>query len=449
MSLPDGLQELVLRFAKMRAVAARAVAENPADLRALFGAGVACRLSGDYVTAEKHFLTASRLQAGNPFLLFELGVVQEYLGRFEEAGKSYRGSLKADPAYFKARLALVMLERQTQDSNMIRELEAQFQGRDEEGWRTLHLGHALSKTWEDMGDHQRSFDWLLRGKRRRREIRPWREAEQAVISETALGTWEAMSTRPGFASEEPIFIVGMPRSGTTLVDRILSSHPDVSSAGELPTFPQLFKLLSGATGKAGLDADTMKAAASRVDPQALGNFYLQSTRPITGHRKRFIDKAPSNYIMAGAILRALPNARVICMRRHPLDTLVGNFKQILTVEDPYYDYAFDIQTTARKLVQFDRTIKGWAAVLPANRFIELSYETLVDNQEAETRRLLAFCGLAWDDRCLNFHENTAGVGTPSARQVRSAIFRTAVGRWEKYGALLDPAKAVLSEAGLV
>lgn len=448
MNLPDGLQELVTRFAKMRAVAARAVAENPGNFKALFGAGVACRLSSDFETAEKHFLAAAHLQPGNPFLLFELGVVQEYLGRFDEAAASYRRSLRADPAYFKARLALVMLERQTPDSNMISEMEAQFQGRDEDGWRTLHLGHALSKTWEDLGDHAKSFDWLVRGKRRRREMRPWREAEHALASEAALGTWDAMSHRPGFSSDEPIFIVGMPRSGTTLVDRILSSHPDVESAGELPTFPQLFKLLSGSASKAGLDAETSKMA-SRIDPRVLGQLYLQSTRPITGHRKRFIDKAPGNYIMAGAILRALPNARLICMRRHPLDTIVGNFKQILTIEDPYYDYAFDIQATARKLVQFDRTIKGWSALLPENRFIELSYEALVENQEAETRRLLAFCGLAWDDRCLNFHENAAGVGTPSARQVRSAIFKTAIGRWEKYGALLDPAKNVLADAKLI
>jgi hypothetical protein len=448
MNQPNGVQELVTRFAKMRAVAARAVADNPGNFKALFGAGVAFRLAGDFVSAEKHFLSASRLQPGNPFLLFELGIVQEYLGQFDAAIASYRTSLKADAGYFKARLALVMLEKQTPDANMIREMEAQFQGRDEDGWRTLHLGHALSKTWEDLGDHAKSFDWLVRGKRRRREIRPYREAEQANISATALGTWDAMAARPGFGSEEPIFIVGMPRSGTTLVDRILSSHPDVSSAGELPTFPQLFKLLSGSASKTGIDAETLKVAAN-IDPQALGALYLQSTRPITGQRKRFIDKAPSNYIMAGAILRALPNARVICMRRHPLDTLIGNFKQILPIEDPYYDYVFDIQTTARKLVEFDRTMKGWAAVLPANRFMELSYESLVDGQEAETRRLLAFCGLPWDDRCLNFHENTAGVGTPSARQVRSAIFRTAVGRWEKYGTLLDPAKTILAEAGLI
>jgi len=448
MNQPNGVQELVTRFAKMRAMAARAVADNPGNFKALFGAGVAFRLAGDFASAEKHFIAASRLQPGNPFLLFELGIVQEYLGQFDAAIASYRSSLKAEPGYFKARLALVMLEKQTPDSSMIREMEAQFLGRDEDGWRTLHLGHALSKTWEDLGDHTKSFDWLGRGKRRRREIRPYREAEQANIPATALGTWDAMATRPGFGSEEPIFIVGMPRSGTTLVDRILSSHPDVSSAGELPTFPQLFKLLSGSTSKSGIDAETLKVAAN-IDPQALGRFYLQSTRPITGHRKRFIDKAPSNYLMAGAILRALPHARVICLRRHPMDTLIGNFKQIFPIDDPYYDYVYDLRATAMRIVNFDRTIKGWAAVLPANRFMELSYESLVDGQEAETRRLLAFCGLPWDDRCLNFHENTAGVGTPSARQVRSAIFRTAVGRWEKYGTLLDPAKTILAGAGLI
>lgn len=444
----DDLQALVSRVEKTRAIATRAVAENPGSFKALFGAGVAFRLAVDYASAEKHFLAALRLQPGNPFLLYELGMVQEYLGDFDAAIASYRGSLKANADYFKARLALVTLEKQTPDSNMIRELEARFHGHDEDGWRTLHLGHALSKTWEDLEDYAKSFDWLVRGKRRRRDIRPFREAEQAKISEAALGAWDAMSARPGFSSEEPIFVVGMPRSGTTLVDRILSSHPDVSSAGELPTFPQLFKLLSGSKGKAGIDAETLKAAAD-VDPHALGRFYLQGTRPISGHRKRFIDKAPSNYIMAGAILRAMPNARVICLRRQPLDALVGNFRQIFPIDDPYYDYVYDLRATAQKLVQFDRTIKAWAAMLPANRFMELSYESLVNHQESETRRLLAFCGLAWDERCLNFQENPAGVGTPSARQVRSAIFRTAVGRWEKYGALLDPAKTVLAEAGLV
>lgn len=448
MNPSDGVQELVTRFAKMRAVAARAVADNPNNFKALFGAGVAYRLAGDFVSAEKHFLAADRLQPGNPFLLFELGIVQEYLGKFDEAIARYRSSLKSDPGYFKARLALVMLQKQTVDSNMIPEMERQFEGRDEDGWRTLHLGHALSKTWEDIGDHAKSFDWLVRGKRRRRDIRPYREADQVAISDAAPETWNAMSARAGHPSNEPIFIVGMPRSGTTLLDRILSSHPDVSSAGELPTFPQLFKLLTGSRTKTGIDTETLKAAGN-IDPEALGRFYIQSTRPITGQSKRFIDKAPSNYLMAGAILRALPNARVICMRRHPLDTLIGNFKQILPIEDPYYDYVFDIRTTARKIVQFDRTIKTWANVLPPDRFLELSYEALVDNQEAETRRLLAFCNLAWDDRCLNFHENASGVGTPSARQVRSAIFRTAVGRWERYGDVLNPAKAIFAEAGLI
>lgn len=432
----------------MRALAARAIADNPNNFKALFGAGVACRLAGDYLSSERHFLDAHQIQPDNHFLLYELGTVQEYLGKFDHAIAHYRNSLNIDPSYYKARLALVMLEKQTVESNMISEMERQFEGRDEDGWRTLHLGHALSKTWEDLGDHAKSFDWLVRGKKRRRDIRPYREAAQVAISEAAPRAWNAMSARPGNLSSEPIFIVGMPRSGTTLVDRILSSHPDVSSAGELPTFPQLFKLLSRYRANSGMDAETLSAAGN-IDPEQLGRLYIQSTRPITGRTKRFTDKAPSNYLMAGAILRALPNARVICMRRHPLDTLIGNFKQILPIEDPYYDYVFDIRTTARKIVQFDRTIKTWANVLPPDRFLELSYEALVDNQEAETRRLLAFCNLAWDDRCLNFHENASGVGTPSARQVRSAIFRTAVGRWERYGDVLNPAKAIFAEAGLI
>lgn len=448
MSTDNEVMGVVTRFARLRELSARAVRESPNDVKALFGAGVGFRLTGDFEGALVQFQRTVELQPTNYLALFELGTVQEYLGRFLEARQSFEKGVRLAPNYFKLRYAHVNLHEEPLDQGSIAELEYQFSQKDEDGWRTLYMGHALSKTWEVLGDHTKSFDWLVRGKRRRREIRPYREADQAAISEAALGTWDAMSPRPGFSSDEPIFIVGLPRSGTTLVDRILSSHPDVSSAGELPTFPQLFKLLSGSRSRNGVDAETLQAAGN-VDPQALGRFYLQSTRPITGHRKRFIDKAPSNYIMAGAILRALPNARVICMRRHPLDAVVGNFKQIFPIDDPYYDYVYDLRATAMKILNFDSTIKRWTALLPANRFIELSYESLVDNQEAETRRLLAFCGLDWNDRCLNFHENTAGVGTPSARQVRSAMFRTAIGRWEKYGPLLDPAKTILAGAGLI
>jgi hypothetical protein len=340
---------------------------------------------------------------------------------------------------------LVQLQKQTPERNSIALMEAQFSGADEDGWRTNHLGHALAKTYEDFGDVEKSFAWLTRGKQRRRQLAPYNAAVEEKLADAAIAV--APASGGGYASDEPIFVSGLPRSGTTLVDRILSSHPDVNSVGEIPNFAALNKKLSDSSTPATLDPDTF-ARADAIDYARLGKLYLDSTRPLTGARAHFVDKAPSSYLLAASILRALPNARVIAVRRHPLDSVLSNYKQIFPIEDRYYDYVYDLEAAAHKFVQFDRLLRHWQAVLPNDRFMLLQYEDLVASQEAMTRKLVAFCGLSWDDRCLAFHKNAAGVGTPSAAQVRAPMNTAAVGRFTKYGALLDPARRVFERAGV-
>lgn len=439
------LTALVQRFTKAQAAARAASAMFPDDTRALFGAGVAFRLTLDYAAARKAFARAAELEPNNPHFLFELGMVSEYLGDFAAAERAYARALATSPDYFKAHLALVTLTKQTQANNHIADLERRFAGADEDGWRTLHLGHALAKTYEDLGDVAQSMHWLARAKARRGALRPYQDAIEAASTEAAMKAVGA-AEQAGHESDEPIFIVGLPRSGTTLVERILSSHPQVTPGGELPTFVQLMRLMSGSDAGA-LDPATL-ARAPDIDLARLGKLYIDSTRPLTGATPHFTDKAPSNYLLAGIIHRALPNARIVCMRRHPLDSCLGNYKQIFPLDDRYFDYVYSLEGTARKYLHFDRAAKHWAATLPADRFMELSYESLVANQDAETRRLVAFCGLPWDDACLSFHENKAAVATPSAVQVRAPMNAGAVGRWAKYGALLDPARRVLEQAGL-
>ena len=446
--MPDEaeIDKLVKRFAMMRALAARAVAENPDDARALFGAGVAYRLTGDYAAAIDAFERADKAQPNAAAILFELGLVREYAGRFEAAAKAYERALAADPAHFKARQALVQLQKQTPESNSIALMEAQFSGPDEDGWRTNHLGHALAKTYEDFGDVERSFAWLTRAKQRRRALAPYDAANEEALADAVIAATPPMGG--GHRSSEPIFVSGLPRSGTTLVDRILSSHPEVMSAGEIPNFAALNKKLSGSPTRLTLDPDTLSRAGA-IDYARLGKLYIDSTRPLTGAAPRFVDKAPSTYLLAASVLAALPDARVIAVRRHPLDSVLSNYKQIFPLEDRYYDYVYDLEAAAHKFVQFDRVLQHWRRTLPPERFMLLQYEDLVADQEAVTRRLIAFAGLPWDDRCLAFHKNAAGVGTPSAAQVRAPMNAAAVGRFAKYGALLDPARRVLENAGLV
>ena len=413
------IQKLVTRFGVMRDVAGRAARENPNDERALFGAAMAFRISGDYPSALAQFEQLCRVVPNNTHYLFELGTTQEYLGRFDAAVASYNAALKAEPLNYKARHAVVQLQKQSILSNQIVELEKQLSETDTDGWRSMHLGHALAKTYEDFGETQKSFEWLTRAKKKRRQLFPYSVKNEDALAEAA----KALRLEPGAACEasDPIFITGLPRSGTTLADRILSSHPDVTSAGEIGNFLQLLKLYSGSTTPVTLDTDMLSKAGS-VDFARLGQSYIDSTRPLTGAAPRFVDKAPSNFLLAPIILRALPNARIIVMRRHPLDSVLSNFKQIFPFEDRYYDYVYDLAWTAQKFVVFDQLIAHWREVLPADRFMVLQYEDLVANQEARTRELLAFCGLEWDARTLSFHEQSK----PSRKGVRlmSSIMTT-------------------------
>jgi len=439
------IQKLVARFATMRATAALAVREHASDPRALFGAAMAFRLSGDYAAAVDAFERLRKLDSTNTHFLHELGQTQEYAGMFEAAIASYEAALAAEPMNYKARQALVQLQKQTRERNFIALMEEQFGALDADGWRAVHLGHALAKTYEDFGELETSFAWLTRGKAKRRKFRPYDAAREEGLADAAMRA-PALAGE-GHQSNEPIFVSGLPRSGTTLVDRILSSHPDVSSAGEIGNFALLHKRMTNSTTPATIDGDTL-GRAGEIDFARLGKLYIESTRPLTGARPRFVDKAPSNYLLAPQILAALPNARVIAVRRHPLDSVLSNYKQIFPIDDRYYDYVYDLEAAAHKFVHFDRLLRHWQETLPSDRFMVLQYEDLVGAQEDVTRKLLAFAGLEWNDAALAFHRNSAGVGTPSAAQVRAPLYNSAMGRWAKYGALLDPARAVLERAGV-
>jgi hypothetical protein len=239
----------------------------------------------------------------------------------------------------------------------------------------------------------------------------------------------------------------MPRTGTTLVDRILSSHRDVGSAGELQAMPLAVKQVTGTSSPVVIDPETIAASGS-IDPTTIGDAYLVRA---TQYRPKggawFIDKLPANFLYVGHIVRALPNARIVCLRRNPMDTIWSNYKNLFASQSAYYAYSYDLMDTARYYARFDRLMALWERLYPG-RVLQLSYEALVADQEGETRRLLAHCGLDWDEACLSFHENKAAVATPSAAQVRRPINADAVGRWRAYADALEPVRAWLEGQGI-
>jgi tetratricopeptide (TPR) repeat protein len=423
----------------------RAAALNPQDSLTLDTIGVVYSHAGFHDRAIAYFERAAEGDTDNPNLLHNLGVSRQICGDFAGAERAFRAELKLRPSARRPYSAIVNLSKQTREQNFIAELKEQFAAAEDANAR-LQIGHALAKSFEDLGEYAEAMHWLGEAKAAKRasfgDVMEEYRAAFAAAEESA----GAPRVTGGHDSAEPIFIVGMPRTGTTLVDRIISSHPDVMSAGELGNFSAL---AHGLLGLKELDDARMLARAGDLDLARLGKAYVDSTRPLTGKTAHFIDKMPVNFLNAALILKALPNARVVCLRRHPMDACLSNYRQIFGADVAPYRYTLSLEDTAGYYKLFDALAARWRDVLPGDRYLEVSYEGLVADLEPQARRLVDFCDLGWDDACLAFHENAAPVATASSVQVRSPIYSSSVGRWRRYGEAVTPLRAALEAAGVI
>jgi hypothetical protein len=243
-------------------------------------------------------------------------------------------------------------------------------------------------------------------------------------------------------------VTGMPRTGTTLVERILSSHSTVASAGETNHFAQAMRRVTGLSGAAMIDGPLIDAAAN-VDPAEIGRSYVGAVRATQDLQGRFVEKQPFNALLAPHIVRALPRARVIMLRRHPADVVLSSYRQDFAQTGGLLDYAFSLEATARYVVKFDAMAKVFAEKLPKDRYLEVAYEDVVADLDGQVERLLDFCGLPFEEACLNFQDNASPVATASAAQVRQPLYSSSVGRWRKYRPAIDPALKVLVEGGVM
>ena len=403
---------------------------------------------GEHAASVPHFREAVRLGPDNASFHYNLAAALNFIGDIAAAEAVGEALIAIDPDHARGHHLLANLRKQTVEANHVARLEMAL-ARAGEGDARLLLGYALSKELDDLGEQQAAFARLAATNAEHRARLPYNFATDAANFDAIERIWPQVAATPvrGAPQEAPIFVIGMPRTGTTLVDRILSSHPAVWSAGELQAMPLAVKLASGTRSRTVLDAETIEAAAA-ADLGAIGRDYLARARSHAGAREgRFTDKFPGNFQYAGFIARALPEAWIVCLRRHPLDTVLANFRNLFAISSRYYDYSYDLMDIARYYARFDRLMAFWREALPG-RILELSYEGLVDDQEGETRRLLAHCGLEWDEACLDFHRNTAPVSTPSAAQVRRPMYRDSVARWKAHRDALAPVIAFFEEQGI-
>lgn len=439
---------ILLRRDGEAADAARAALAAPgADARTMDTVGCVLARLGDHEGSIVPFGEAVSREPGNLDYRYNLAAACGFTGRVEEARDHYEIILAADPGEPRTHYALSILSRQTREANHVDRLEAAVAGA-RKPQDLVRLRYALAKELEDIGEPRRAFAALTTANTDHKRASGYDFAQDAAIFDAIEAAFaKAPAAAPGDPDGAPIFVVGMPRTGTTLVDRILSSHPEVGSAGELQAMPLAIKQAAATASRTVLDPETVRAAMA-ADPGAIGQRYLaRAAHHRPAGRPRFTDKLPANFLNIGHIARALPNARIVCLRRGPMDTVWSNFRNLFATQSPYYAYSYDLLDTARYYARFDRLMALWERLFPGG-VLQLGYEGLVADQEGETRRLLAHCRLDWDPACLAFHENRAAVATPSAAQVRRSLNADGIGRWKTHAAGMADVRAFFETEGI-
>lgn len=405
--------------------------------------GVAYSQMGLHEKAVIFFEKAVSINDKNPNYFFNLGASLKFTGDFDGAKKAYEKTISMAPDYYKAHAALTGLGGISTESNHIPQLKqlfAQTINADDK----LYIGHALAREYESLKDFDKAFYFLDTVKKLKlKQLKYSIEEDKALFKSLEDYFKNAERSLPqGFETDEPIFVVGMPRTGTTLVERIISQHSEVTGAGELQHFGLLFKKMAKTSSNRVIDADTV-AASKNINFELLGKSYIESTRAITGKTAKFVDKMPLNVLYVGFILQALPKAKIVCLDRNPLDTIVSNFRQLFAINQSFYSYSYDLENTTEFYLLFKKLATLWLAIFPDN-FYFINYEKLVNDPLNEALKLIEFCGLPWQEQCVNIEQNSSPVATASALQVRSPISNSSVGNWKKYDAFLDNVKEVLA-----
>jgi len=414
-------------------------------------------IAGLYTSANAHedrlrcARRALALAPAEPALLGSCAAAETACGLIQDAERHLDELLAQKPNDYGSYYRRSILRQQHADRNHVAELTSVLASLPAQSADIIPLCYALAKEYEDQACYLLSFAHLRRGAGRRRRGMTYEVADdeavmRAVIEAFDLRRLSAVGT-VGDADPAPIFVTGLPRSGTTLVDRILSSHSAVHSLGEINDLAYaIIKLTRAADGPVEDAPNRLQqvARSAQLDFTALGRDYLARLAGYPRDKPRFIDKTPWNFLYLGLIGLALPQARIIHLRRNPMDSCFALYKTLFRGGSPY---SYDLGDLARYYLAYHALMEHWRQVLPG-RFLDLDYEQLVSSPEAASRSVLEWCGLQFEPRCLEFHRNAAPAATASAAQVREPIHTRSVMNWKHYAAELQPLEQALRAGGL-
>ena len=412
----------------------KAIDIKPEYAEAHSNLGIVLSELGRQDDAVAHFRKAIEIDPDYAKAHSNLGTALSELGRLEEGVAHYRKAIEINPDFAEAHRHLTFSKTYSKYDDDIRVMEEIFAQPDIPDEQRMHLAFGLGKSFEDLHQYEKAFEFFAKGNAIKRrtfsfKIKTW-DAHFEKLKETFDGSLFDRHLGVGCRDEIPIFVLGMPRSGTTLIEQILASHPDVHAAGELDTLSKTISSL--------FDEKNYSRNITDADGDVFGRMgseYIQEIRKKSKEATFITDKMPHNFIHVGMIKLMLPNAKIIHCKRCPKDTCLSIFKTYFANVD--HTYAYDQNELGQYYNLYLELMEHWHDVLPG--FIhEIQYEDVVSDQEAQTRALLAHCDLEWDDACLSFYKTDRPVKTASAAQVRQPIYKGSVQSWKRYETQLAP-----------
>ena len=436
-----GLGQLFLskkQLVEAESMANKALEINPDDAKTYCLLGDIHTQSGFPEQAEADYAQALNLDSDLEGAYLGLGHLQMEQGNMDAAKTSFLHALKINPESIGAKLSLVQVGKIKKGDEHMASLIEEAKDLDKMlETKALSLHFALGKCFDDIKQYDEAFPHFLKGNQLRRKRLSYSADAHSQYVDRIQSFFSLENIKnlrsDACSSDVPIFVLGMPRSGTTLTEQIIASHPDVHGAGELP---DLLDMANNPRNMGHMEYPNGLSNITQVELKLLGKRYVKGLKARSPQSKHITDKMPANFLCLGLIHLMLPQAKIIHVRRNPIDTCLSNFTKLFGHKSQPQSY--DLAEMGRYYHDYARLMEHWRKVLPHDAFYEVQYETLVVNKEEETRKLIAYCGLTWNDACLSSHKTERIVRTASISQVRQPIYTSSVKRWKKYEAHLIP-----------
>ena len=392
---------------------------------------------------------ATELQPGVDRFLANLAACGVYLGKIEEAGDIYRSLLARFPGHRRNHYQLSRLDK-ARDTAHVEQMKEILRASEDAPDRNVFLYYAIGKELEDLEQWEESFEYYEKAGDAVISVANYDVAADIDVIDKIIEVCNADWLAGGESQpatdrhvKAPIFIVGLPRTGTTLTERIVSSHSQVQSVGETPFLQMVLRRESGIASIENMNPAMVESVA-QVDMRLIADGYLDSVQYRLGDEPIFIDKLPFNFLFLGFIAKAWPEAGIIHLGRNPMDACFSMYKQVFTWA---YKFSYSLEGLGRYYVAYDRLRNHWRALLK-DRLIEVEYEALVSDQEGQTRALLDKLGLDFEEACLHFDRNEAPSATASSVQVRGKVHTASVNKWTRFARQLQPLREYLESGGI-